>query len=289
MIDDLKAMAIFAETVKRGSFRGAAKSLKLSPSVVSYQITKLEERLGTALIYRSTRKLSLTAEGEKLFKHATEMLNQAELGIRNVSGHDIATGKLNITLPLSMNSDILTQQLADFSLANPGIEIHFIYSDERLDLVAEGIDIAFSLGSLPDSRLNVKKLGDKKRTLVCSPDYYAKHDKPITPDCLKDWNWIRHDMLPGNRNLIKNGKKVVLGLTGNVSANSAEAMVEMAVRGLGLTTAAHWLIENYLKTKKLVHVLPDWNVEPMPLYAVWHGNITEGSNTRRLLNFIRDY
>jgi len=165
MIDDLKAMAIFAETVKRNSFRGTAKSLNLSPSVISYQITKLEERLGTALIYRSTRKLSLTAEGEKLNKHAIEMLNQAELGIRNVSGHDVAIGKLNITLPLSMNSDILTQQLADFSLANPGIEIHFIYSDERLDLVAEGIDIAFSLGSLPDSRLNVKKLGDKKRTL----------------------------------------------------------------------------------------------------------------------------
>lgn len=289
MIDDLKAMAIFAETVKRNSFRGAAKSLNLSPSVISYQITKLEERLGTALIYRSTRKLSLTAEGEKLNKHAIEMLNQAELGIRNVSGHDVAIGKLNITLPLSMNSDILTQQLADFSLANPGIEIHFIYSDERLDLVAEGIDIAFSLGSLPDSRLNVKKLGDKKRALVCSPDYYAKHAKPVTPDCLKEWNWIRHDMLPGNRNLIKNGKKVVLGLTGNVSVNSAEAMVEMAARGLGLTTAAHWLIEDYLKTNKLVHVLPDWDVEPMPLYAVWHGNITEGSNTRRLLNFIRDY
>ena len=289
MIDDLKAMAIFAEIVKRNSFRGAAKSLNLSPSVISYQITKLEERLGTALIYRSTRKLSLTAEGEKLNKHAIEMLNQAELGIRNVSGHDVAIGKLNITLPLSMNSDILTQQLADFSLANPGIEIHFIYSDERLDLVAEGIDIAFSLGSLPDSRLNVKKLGDKKRTLVCSPDYYAKHPKPVTPDCLKEWNWIRHDMLPGNRNLIKNGKKVVLGLTGNVSANSAEAMVEMAARGLGLTTAAHWLIEDYLKTNKLVHVLPDWDVEPMPLYAVWHGNITEGSNTRRLLNFILDY
>ena len=109
MIDDLKAMAIFAETVKRNSFRGAAKLLNLSPSVISYQITKLEERLGTALIYRSTRKLSLTAEGEKLNKHAIEMLNQAELGIRNVSGHDVAIGKLNITLPLSMNSDILTQ------------------------------------------------------------------------------------------------------------------------------------------------------------------------------------
>jgi DNA-binding transcriptional LysR family regulator len=102
MIDDLKAMAIFAETIKRGSFRAAAKSLKLSPSVVSYQISQLEERLGTTLIYRSTRNLSKTAEGEILFNHAFEMLDQAELGLNKISGHNVATGSLTVTLPLSI-------------------------------------------------------------------------------------------------------------------------------------------------------------------------------------------
>lgn len=289
MIDELKAMAIFAETIKRGSFRAAAKSLNLSPSVVSYQITHLEEKLGTALIYRSTRKLSLTAEGETLYKHALNMMDQAEKGISEVSGKDEATGRLSVTLPLSMSSDIITKQLCEFGKANPGIEMHFLYDDTRIDLVAEGVDIAFSLGSLPDSRLNVKKLGEKGRTLVCSPDYYAKFPEPKTPDCLKDWNWIRHDMLPGSRTLIKDGKKVELGLTGNVSANSAEAMAELAVGGLGLCTAANWLIDDYIKNGDLIHVLPDWQVEQLPFYAVWHGNISDGSNTRRLLNFLRDY
>ncbi len=289
MIDDLKSMAIFAETIRRGSFRAAAKALNLSPSVVSYQISNLEERLGTTLIYRSTRKLSMTAEGEVLYHRASSMLDQAELGIREVSGHDDATGKLSITLPLSMNSDIITRQLAEFSLENPGIGMHFIYSDERLDLIARGIDIAFSLGSLPNSSLNVKKLADKRRTLVCSSDYYTRHSVPKTPDCLKNWNWIKHDMLPGSRTLIKDGKKVDLNLTGNISANSAEAMVEMATLGLGLATAAHWLIEDHLKTGRLIHVLPAWEVESLPFYAVWHGNITDCSNTRRLLNFITDY
>ena len=217
------------------------------------------------------------------------MLDQAELGIREVSGHDVATGKLSVTLPLSMNSDIITRQLAKFSLENPGININFIYSDERLDMIAEGIDIAFSLGSLHDSALNVKKLSDKHRTLVCSPDYYKRHSVPETPDCLNDWNWIKHDMLPGSRTLIKDGEKIELNLTGNVSANSAEAMVEMAVLGLGLTTAAHWLIEDHLKSGSLIHVLPTWDVEPLPFYAVWHGNITDCSNTRRLLNFLASY
>ncbi|MBT7583336.1 MAG: LysR family transcriptional regulator [Kordiimonadaceae bacterium] len=288
MIDDLKAMAIFAETVKRGSFRAAAKSLQLSPSVVSYQISQLEERLGTTLLYRSTRKLSKTAEGETLFNHATVMLDQAELGIQNVSGHNMATGKLNITLPLSMTSDVITKQIADFSKQNPGIEMHVLYSDNRLDLTADGIDLAFRMGSLPDSALNARKVALKERTLACSPEYYARHPVPKTPEDLIGWNWIKHDMLPGMRSFSKDGKAFNMELKGNISANSAEAMVKFALYGLGISTAARWLIEDELADGRLVHVLPDWTVEPMPLYAVWHGNITECSNTRKLLNFLKD-
>lgn len=289
MIDDLKAMAIFAETIKRGSFRAAAVALDLSPSVVSYQITKLEERLGSALIYRSTRKLSMTAEGETLFNHATQMMDQAELGIRTVSGHDHATGRLNITLPLSMSGDILTHQLAVFARENPGIDCHFIFDDNRLDLVAEGIDIAFSLGSLPDSALNVKRLGTRGRTLVCSPDYLAKHETPTHPNDLKGWSWIKHDILPGSRTLIKGNERIDTNLIGNIAANSSVAMVEFTVAGLGLCTAGDWLIEDHLRDGRLIRILTDWKVEDMPLYAVWHGNISKCSNTRRLLNFLADY
>lgn len=288
MIDDLKSIAIFAETVKHGSFRAAARTLNLSPSVVSYQITGLEKRLGSALLYRSTRKLSMTAEGETLYRHALEMLDQAEQGVRNVSGRDMVTGRLNVTLPLSMTGDILTSQLSEFALENSGIEMHFIFDDARLDLVAEGIDVAFSLGSLPDSNLNVKRLGTRGRTLVCSRDYYAKHSAPVHPNDLKGWSWIKHDILPGCRTLIKDSKKIDTCLTGSVSANSSVAMVEFTVAGLGLCTAGNWLIEDELADGRLIHVLPDWEVEPMPLYAVWHGNITDCSNTRRLLNFLAD-
>ncbi|MDG1708194.1 MAG: LysR family transcriptional regulator, partial [Emcibacteraceae bacterium] len=271
-------------------FRAAAESLNLSPSVVSYQISNLEERLGSALLYRSTRKLSLTAEGEILYKHALSMIDQAELGIRNVSGHDVATGRLSITLPLSMTSDYITKQFADFSLANPEIDMHVQYTDTRMDLIADGIDIAFRMGSLPDSSLNAKKITEKQRTLVCSPEYYATRDEPKKPEDLNDWNWIKHDMLPNRRTLIKDGNRSFqLDLKGNIKANSAEAMVKFTLYGLGISTAAQWLIKDELADGRLIHILPDWKVEPMPLYAVWHGNITDCSNTRRLLNFISDH
>jgi len=287
MIDDLKAMAIFAETVKRGSFRAAAKALNLSPSVVSYQVSKLEERLGTTLLYRSTRKLSMTTEGETLLNHATQMIDQAQLGIRNVSGHDVATGRLTITLPHSVTGDIITKKIAEFSKQNPGIEMRFIYSDMRRDLISEGIDIAFSMGKLHDSSFNSKKLSDKGRILVCSPDYYKKYPKPKHPDDLLNWDWIQHLSLAGGRTFIKGKDKRTLDLNGNICANSAEAMFQFALLGLGLCTVGEWLLTDEIDNGSLIHVLPDWKVEPLPFYAVWHSNITNCSNTRRLLNFLQ--
>lgn len=287
MIDDLKAMAIFAETVKRGSFRAAAKALNLSPSVVSYQVSKLEERLGTTLLYRSTRKLSMTTEGETLLNHATQMIDQAQLGIRNVSGHDVATGRLTITLPHSVTGDIITKKIAEFSKQNPGIEMRFIYSDMRRDLISEGIDIAFSMGKLHDSSFNSKKLSDKGRILVCSPDYYKKYPEPKHPDDLLNWDWIQHLSLAGGRTFIKGKDKRTLDLNGNICANSAEAMFQFALLGLGLCTVGEWLLTDEINNGSLIHVLPDWKVEPLPFYAVWHSNITNCSNTRRLLNFLQ--
>ena len=100
MIDELRAMAIFAETVKQGSFRGAAKVLHLSPSVISHHVSTLEKKVGTALIYRSTRKLSLTHEGEVLYKHASIMLEQAQTGLSKIIPDTLEpTGKLTITMP----------------------------------------------------------------------------------------------------------------------------------------------------------------------------------------------
>ena len=103
MIDELRAMAIFAETIKQGSFRGAAKELNLSPSVVSYQVTQLEKSVGTALIYRSTRQLSLTSQGKVLYQHATGMVQAAQQGLNQIIlGQQELTGMLTLTLPSAL-------------------------------------------------------------------------------------------------------------------------------------------------------------------------------------------
>ena len=133
MIDLLRQMAIFAKTIDHGSFRGAARELKLSPSVVSHHISQLEEHLGVALIYRSTRKLTLTREGERLLLAARNMLEavESELLELSLSGKE-PSGELRITLGSILSQSQLTDIIADFSMTYPRIKIVLDYSDMRI-------------------------------------------------------------------------------------------------------------------------------------------------------------
>ncbi len=288
MIDELRAIAIFAETIRQGSFRGAAKSLALSASVVSYHITQLEERVGTALIYRSTRKLSLTHEGEILYQHANDMLSSAQQGLSKVTSTGTeATGKLTVTLPAALTRAPITREIAQFSRLNPGVELHIGYTDERQDIIATGIDLAISAGHLPDSSLKSKRIGEVERKLVCSPEYWSQQKKPTRPKDLASWNWIKLEMLPNYRILLKPGRKPVqINFTSHVYVDSVEAMTQLCVCGLGLATPPNYLVDEALASGKLIEVLPEWCVEPIPVYALWPRNVSDSSNTRRLLDYL---
>ena len=288
MIDELRAMALFAETIKQGSFRGAAKVLNLSPSVVSYQISQLEQRLGSALIYRSTRKLSLTHEGEVLYTHALQMLDCAQQGLSKVTANaQELTGKLTITLLAALIRSPLNQQIARFCQLHPKLKINIIYTDTTQDLIANGIDLAIRSGELPDSSLKARRIGQIERKLVCSKDYLAKQTKPNHPQDLVSWQWVKLSMLPAARTLVKPGHEPQLvQFDSNVSVNSVEAMHQMTVFGLGVSTPSDFLVEAGLNDGSLVELLPDWQVPPVPLHAIWPANVAQGSNARRLLEFL---
>jgi len=288
MIDDLRAVAIFAETIKQGSFRGAAKKFGLSPSVISYHITQLETHLGVALIYRSTRKLSLTSEGEMLYRYACDMLDSVERGLSEVSSKGLnPTGKLSVSVPSSLTKGSISKRIASFSKLNPGIDLHIAYTDSRQDLIANGIDLALRAGDMDDSSLLSKQIGHISRTLVCSPDYAATQVAVTCPDDLTSWNWIKHTMLPPCRTLHKEGVQAVkVKFNSTVSVNSVEAMTQLAIHGVGLSTPPSIFVEQALDEGTLLEILPDWYVEPIPLHAVWPNNVLQGSNAKRLLNHL---
>lgn len=287
MIDELRAMAIFAEVAEAGSFRTAASNLGLSPPVVSYHVSQLESRLGIALVYRSTRKLTLTHEGEILLRHALDMLNSANLGLNEVSVSSLVPpGKLTITLPTALTRSPLTQRLAEFCKDFSRIEVQIRYTDIRLDLVEHGIDLAIRAGDMEDSNLKGRRLGAIARKLVCTPDYQAGHSIPQEPRDLESWNWIRLSMLPDERRLRRQKRSQRVKFNVQVTVDNVEAMTQLCIQGLGLATPPVYLVDDALANGNLVEVLPEWRVDPIPIHAVWHINVTKGSNVRRLLDYL---
>lgn len=288
MINELRSMAIFAETIKQGSFRAAAKKLQLSPSVVSYQVTQLENHLGTALIYRSTRSLSLTNEGKVLFQYALSMLESAHQGLNlATSKQQELRGTLTVTLPSALIKSDISKNIAEFAKCHTLLNLNFIYTDERQNLIEQGIDIAFRAGEMEDSNLIATRVGEIKRKLVCSCEFAQMIEEPIYPADIEQYNWIKLTMLPNRRTLIDaNGEKVDINFKSNVSVNSVEAMTELCLNGLGIATPPDYLVEKGLKDRSLIELLTDWKIEPIPLYAVWPSNVFQSSNAKRLLSFL---
>ncbi len=288
MIDDLRAVAIFAKTVEAGSFRQAAKELKLSPSVVSHHIAQLEERLGVTLLYRSTRQLSLTQEGKTLFGHAKDMLMAAEQGLNSIALQSPEpTGRLSITLPSFFTKSKLIQSIADFAKTYPKIALSLYFTDIKQDLIQEGIDLAFRIGELSDSALKAKKLFDMPRKLVASPAYMKTHEKPQKPQDLADWDWIGLKMRSYRRTLIhQSGEQCELEFKPRIIADSVEAVSQLAVTGLGLATPPAFLVDAALKQNELIEILPTWEISSLAVYAVWPPNTMKSALTFRLLSFL---
>lgn len=276
MIDELRTMAIFAEVIKFGSFRAAAKSLNLSPSVVSYHISQLEEKLGAALIYRSTRKLSLTDKGQVFYHHVLDMLASAQMGLNQIADSKTGlSGKIKITMPTALLNSPFSQKLVNFSQENPNVTLDLTYTDEQENLIANGIDLAIRAGEMPDSALKSKRIGEIERVLVCSPEYYAKHPTPIAPQNLVYWTWVKLSMLK-NQRLFTHPKfnAVEVKYQHQISVNSVTVMTQLALMHAGLATPARYSVGTLISQQKLVHVLPDWSLTSIPLYAVWPANAT---------------
>ena len=271
MIDKLRAIAIFATVVEQGTFRAAAKHLGLAPSRVSETVSELERALGVTLLYRSTRQLSLTHEGRVLHEKAVQMLDTVESGLDAISPSAAnPRGALRVTAPAFVTQTTLMDGFADFARAYPGVDLHFDFSDAPRDLIGDGYDVAIRAGWPQDSDLMTRVIGGAERLLVASPDYIAKRPVPTRPEDLETWDWIRFTMRPAPTPLSdKTGKtETVLGRS-TLSVNSADALYQYAVRGLGLSIVPENLAWQGFERGELVHVLPEWSPKPLGLHAVW--------------------
>ena len=286
MINHLRALAVFAKTVEHGSFRAAARALELSPSVVSHHISQLEEQLGVALLYRSTRTLSLTRDGERLIGAAQAMVTAAETGINDVLDHASGlSGDLHVTAPAVLAQSPLADNIADFLKVHPDVRILIDYSDERRDVVADGIDVAIRMGWLRDSALKARKLSDVERVLMASRSFLAGRPVPKSPKDIEEWDWLdlaSVTLKPVFRHASHN--TVTIRPKSRLTANSASALYQLVARGAGIATLPRFLAEADIHAGTMEVLLPEWTLPSIAIYAVRPQNAPRDGLTAAFVN-----
>jgi DNA-binding transcriptional LysR family regulator len=275
MIDRLRQMAIFAKTIDHGSFRGAARELRLSPSVVSHHISQLEDSLGVALIYRSTRKLTLTREGHRLLAAAQKMLEAVEGELAELSmSANAPSGELRMTIPSVLSQSHFTEQIAAFSKAHPRIRLSLDFSDIRRDLIDDGFDIAIRMGPKAKTTATSRKLFSVERRLVASTDYLASRLAPDHPDDIADWDWLA--LIPVQNAPVSftkaGGTQATVKPEARVFANDAQALYRLARAGAGLAIVPDFLAREDVQVGTMGYVLPKWKLRVIDVFAAWPAN-----------------
>jgi len=260
----------------------------LSASVVSHHVAQLEARLGTALLYRSTRRLSLTSDGEVLLASARDMIEAAEIGLRAVGDNaGEPSGVLRVTAPAVLAQSQFVDRIAAFANAFPRVELELDFSDLQRNVVRDGIDLAIRMGWLRDSALMARKLGEVERKVVAAQRYVARHKPPAKPADLEGWNWIEFSQVSLKVEFRRRGHRAVrLRPKSNIQVNDANALCRLACAGTGVAILPDFLVQRGLKDGTIEHVLPEWRVSSVGVFAVWPQNAPKGGLTARFVDFI---
>jgi len=255
---NLGDLEVFVRVIAAGSMSTAARDLGLSPAVVSKRIKRLEDKLGTRLLQRTTRQISLTEAGQGFHERVLTVLGGLEEAEAFASGRSSeVNGTLKISASTSFGRMHVAPHLKPFMEAHPDLAIHLVLSDEFTDIVGGGFDLAIRIAELNDSSLVARRLAPVRRVLCASPDYLAEHGTPATLDDLK-----KHRCLPAHNHeswrLEGPNGPVTLRPEGMLITNSSEVIREAVIAGLGIALRSTWDIGAELKSGKLVQVLPQY-------------------------------
>jgi len=288
-MDKFQEMRVFAGVVDAGSFVAAADALGLSKAAVSRLVAQLEQRLGVRLLQRTTRRLSLTGEGEVFLARCRDILasieeSEAEVSTRAAS----ASGLLKISVPVSFATRHLAPLWSEFLAAHPRLALDVHLADRVVDLVDEGFDAAVRIARLPDSSLVSRKLASTRLVMCAAPAYLRKHGKPKHPDDLASHEVIGYSLLatPGQWHLQGPDGPVTVKIRPRLWTNNGDTSVAAAVRGAGIDLQPSFLIADELADGRLVEVLPQWRAMELGVYALYPSRKFVLPKVRALVDFL---
>lgn len=291
-MDRLNGMHTFVEVVQSGSFTAAAEKMRLSRAQVSKSVMQLESHLGTRLLNRTTRRISLTEVGRIYFERCKAILKEIE-EVESIAG-DQATkphGTLKLGVPTSFGMLHLNEAIPKFIKQYPEVQVELSLSDRFIDVVAEGFDLVIRIAELEDSSLIARKMAPCKRLFCASPEYLSQSGTPINPQelihhqCLVYSNEARPEFWeiegPEGPESIK--------VNGPMCADNGDALKAAAVAGLGIALVPTFIVGPDLASGRLQQVLPDYCPPEISIYAVFPSHRYLSAKVRTFIDFLSDY
>jgi DNA-binding transcriptional LysR family regulator len=274
-MDRLDAMQIFIRVAEAGSFSAVAHELQSARSVVTRQIAGLEKRLGVRLITRSTRSLTLTKAGASYLESCRTILNMVDTAESNLSGEGLAAkGRIRVGLPLLFGMKEIVPLLLSFARRHPEIELVMTLSDERSNLIEEGLDLSLRITSHLNPSDIVRKLGQCRLLTLASSTYLKTHGRPQHPQDLRDHQCLIYAHDASNSQWMYRERKRILQVSvhGRIVANNGIALTEAAALGMGITRQPDFVAAPYLEKKRVEEILNAYEPEPLGIYAVLPSN-----------------
>jgi len=292
MANSSAEMAIFQRVAERGSFAGAADDVGLSPSAVAKLVTRLETRLGVRLINRTTRRLSLTTEGEIYLERAREILAAIETAEAEISSARLTPrGHLRVHALPFIAVRLLAPVLPDFLTRYPQITFDFMVTNRIVDIIGENVDISLRIGALNDSALVARKIVALPRIVCASPSYLARHGRPAKPADLTDHSCLTLSRNPGSATwpFRVDGKLVQVQVNGPVSADSTAMLLGLAVQGAGILRLSEHVVAEAIQKGELEPVLQKvQDPEQYPLWALLPPGRNQAPKVKAFLDFLVD-
>ncbi|WP_406236041.1 LysR substrate-binding domain-containing protein [Isoptericola jiangsuensis] len=290
-MNKLLAMDVFVQVVDTGGFTRAAENLQLPKATVSTLIQSLERSLAVKLLHRTTRHVSVTADGAAYYERCLQILADVRDAEDAVAGSRASpAGRLRVDAPTGLASEVIIPALPGFFAAYPDIRLELGCSDRPVDLVEEGVDCAIRGGRrLRDSRLVARRVGTMQYVTCAAPAYLARFGRPTHPDDLTDHHCVNYFSVRNGRMFdwyfAKGTEKVQVALSSHLAVSDSYAYAAAGLAGLGIVQMADFLMAPMIEDGRLVRILDGWSNEPLPVHVVYPENRHLSAKVRVFLDW----
>lgn len=292
-MDAVSDLSFFVLLARLGNLSAAAQQLGVTPPTVSKRLAALERRLGVRLLHRTTRRVSLSAEGEAYLTEGSRLLGELQVLEQTVAGSRATPrGLLRVHGTLGFGRRHLAPALSAFARQHSEVEVQLQLSDRPVNLVEQGIDVAVELGSLPDARLTARRLAPNRRLLCATPRYLRAAGEPARPNELASHQCIvlrESDETFGTWHLRSGSKQETVKVRGRLATNDGDTALQWALDGHGILLRSVWDAALYLRSGRLRQVLADWQLPDADVSVVYPTKQNLSARTRAVVDFLADW